>query len=101
MRNSIWLNTLRPKQNGDHFADNIFKDISSKENLSNFNYNLTEMCSLGSNWQYGSIGSDNDLTPNKQQAITWISDAIGYWCIFASLSLNELMRIVSKQFDEV
>ena len=36
-----------------------------------FQINFTEICSLGSNWQYGSIGSDDDLAPNRQQAIIW------------------------------
>ena len=51
------VNTLRPRQNGHHFADNIFKCISLNEKkILNFKQNFTEICSLGSNWQfYGSI----------------------------------------------
>ena len=50
--------------------------------LFNFNYNFTELCSLGSNWQYGIIGSDSGLAPNRCQAIMWTNEALGYWCIY-------------------
>ena len=36
------------------------------------------MCSLGSNWQYGSIGSDNGLAPNRRQAIIWTNVGMLY-----------------------
>ena len=51
---------------------------------------FTGICSLGSNWQYGSIGSDNGLAPNRWQAIIWSNDGMFYWCIHASLGPNEL-----------
>ena len=65
--NDWLLNTLRPGQNGCHFAD-IFNCIFLNEK---FKYDLTEICSLGSNSQYGSIGSDNGLALNRRQAIIW------------------------------
>ena len=52
--------------------------------------NNTEICSLGSNWQYGSIGSYNGLAPNRRQAIIWTNVSMLYWRINASLGLNEL-----------
>ena len=55
-----------------------------------FNDNFTEMCSLWSNLQYGSIGSDNGLVPDIRQAIIWTNDALGFWRIYASHDLNEL-----------
>ena len=58
--------------------------------LLNFKSNFTEICSLGSNWQYGTIGSDNGLAPNRQQVIIWANVGMLYWCIYASLGLNEL-----------
>ena len=61
----------------------------------NFNYNFTEICSLGSNWQYGSIGSDNGLAPNRRQAIIWTNDGPGYWRLYASLDLNELNAVLN------
>ena len=52
--------------------------------LLNFNHNFPEICSSGCNWQYGSIGSDNGLAPNRRQAIIRINDGLGYWCIYTS-----------------
>ena len=42
-----WVNTLRPRQNGCHFADDISKCIFF--DLS-FNSNFTEVCSRGPSW---------------------------------------------------
>ena len=30
------------------------------------------------------------LAPNRRQAIIWVSDVLFYWCIYASVGLNEL-----------
>ena len=62
----------------------------------NFNYNFTEMCFFVSNWQYGGIGSDNGLALNRRQAIIWTNDGLGYWCIYVSLSLNELISMIDR-----
>ena len=48
------------------------------------------MCSLESDWQYDIIGSDNGLALNRHQAFIWTNDVLDYWCIYASLGLNEL-----------
>ena len=85
------VNTLRPRPNGCYFADDIFKCFSLIENLWFFYYNFTEICFLGSDWQYGSIGSDNGLASNTHQAIILTNDGLGYWHIYASLGLNELI----------
>ena len=53
------VNTLRPRQNGRHFADDTFKRI---------------FCSYESNWQYASIVLDNGIAPIKRQAIIWSND---------------------------
>ena len=90
---SIWLvYTLRARWNGCHFADNIFKCIFLMKTLILTTILPKRIYSPGSNWQYGSISSDNGLAPNRRQAIIWTNDGIGYWCIYASLSLNELRR---------
>ena len=34
------------------------------------------------NWQYGNIGSDNGLAPNRRQAIIWDNDGIGYQRVY-------------------
>ena len=44
-------NTLRPRQDGRQFADDIFICIFSNENVLNFHSNLTEICSRESSWQ--------------------------------------------------
>ena len=36
------------------------------------------------------MGSDNDLAWNRRRAIFWTDDSSVHWCIYASLSLNEL-----------
>ena len=59
----------------------------------NFKWNFTEICSLGSNWQYGSIASDKSWqVPKRRQAIIWTKDGMFYWSTYASLGLNELMN---------
>ena len=63
-------------------------------------YNFTEMCSLGSNWQYGSVDSDNGLAPNRRQAIIWSNVGKRDWHIDASPGLNEL-RTNLKQTSEI
>ena len=68
-----YLNTSRPRQDGHHFADdNSFFD----KNCYDFNHIC---CTLfpGFNSEYTSIGSDNDLTPNRQ-AIIWVTDDLDY-----------------------
>ena len=48
------------------------------------------MYSLWSNWQYGNIGSDNGLAPNRRQAKLWSVVGMFYWRIYASFGLNAL-----------
>ena len=56
------------------------------ENL-NFKQNFTWIYSLGSNWQHGSISSDNDLALIRRQAIIWSNDVslLTYLCVTACL----------------
>ena len=58
--------------------------------FNNFHSHFTEICSLGSNWQYGNIGSDNGLAPNRWQAIFWTNVVVLYWLIYVSIDLHEL-----------
>ena len=37
------------------------------------------------------VGLNNDLTPNKPQAVIWTNDGLIYRRIYAALRLNELM----------
>ena len=58
-----------------------------------FDYNFTEVCSQGSNWQYPSIGSGNGVALNRQQAIIRTNDGIAYRRIYVSPGLNELIQV--------
>ena len=71
---SPMINTLRPWQNGPHFAD-IFKRIFLNENYL-FHLYFTVICSQGSNYQYVSIGSDDGLAPIRPQ---WVKIGWTYW----------------------
>ena len=39
-----------------------------------FRLKFLEICSIGSNLQYSTIGSDNGLAPSRRQAIIWTND---------------------------
>ena len=69
-----WINTLRPRQNGRHFPDDIFKGIFLNEN---------EWISLKISLKFAlkvrinnipAFASDNGLAPTRQQAIIWTND---------------------------
>ena len=65
-----------------------------------FGVNFT-VCFHGSNWQQTSVGSDDGLEPNRQQAIIWTNDGIVHWQIYASLSVispNLKTRLLSDTF---
>ena len=48
----------------------------------NFDWNVTEASSLGSDLQYPSIASDNGLVPTRRQAIVWTNnDKIAHACM--------------------
>ena len=87
------LNTLRQRQNGGHFPDDIFKCIFMNENVWVSIKDSTEVYSQGS-----SIGSDNSLMLTKRQAIIWTNDGLVWQCIYASLGLNELKVCVCVFF---
>ena len=89
--NFIFINILRPKQNCCHFVDNILKFIFLKRNCCSLIQISLEFVFKDSIKQYASIGSDNGLKPVWHQAIIWTNDGLIYWCIYVSLSLNELM----------
>ena len=50
-----------------------------------FDSNFTEVCSQWSRWRWGSIGSDNNLAPNRWQAITWTNANPVHWRIYVVL----------------
>ena len=68
------INILRPRQNGRHFPDDIFKYIFWNENISILIKTSLKFCSQGYNQQCVSIGSDNDLTLARPQVNIWTND---------------------------
>ena len=72
------LNTLRPRLDGCHFADNILVYMFLNERLWISNKISLKYVPLGSIDKKNIIGSDNGL-PNGQQAIFWTNDGIVYW----------------------
>ena len=86
------LNTWRPGQDGQHFADNIFKLTFLTKSLY-FDPNFTDHCSSGSNYQWGRICSGNGLAPAGCHAITWTNINQDIWHHMASPGHNELNLI--------
>ena len=84
----LHINTLRPRQDGSFFVHDIFTCISLNGKFRILNTIFSEICSLRSNWQCGSIGSDSGLAPNRRQAIIWTNVGMLYW--YAPLVLSEL-----------
>ena len=52
----------------------IFSNAFSWMEIVNSEINFTEVCSLGSNQQYSSIGSYTGLAPFRRQVIIWTND---------------------------
>ena len=82
------FNTLRLRQNGRHFEDNIFECIYFNENI---------CISIKISLKFVPRGLiDNKVTLvqimvwHRWRAIIWTNDGLVYWCIYASLGLNEL-----------
>ena len=80
-----WPITLRPGQNGCHFADDMFKFIFVYENCCIF----IQICIKVVPKVPINI-SDDELVLDRRQAIIWTNDGLFYWKIFASLSLDKL-----------
>ena len=89
----IWINTLRPRQNGPHFTDDLFKYIFLNENvwiLIKISLKFVHKGPIDNMH----IGSDKGMAANRRQAIIWTNDGLVYWRIYASLGLNELITSV-------
>ena len=91
-----WVNTLRLRQNDSHFAD-FFKWIFFNENVLISISNFTEVCSLGFNWRWVSIGSGNGLVPNRQQGIIWTSVEQDLWCHMSPLGPSSFKPCLHSQ----
>ena len=85
------VNTLRPRQDGCHFPDDIIKCIFLKENawiLLKISLNFVPKGSINN-----IPSSDDGLAPIRRQDIFWTDDGPVNRCICASLGLNELKDI--------
>ena len=89
----ICLNTLRPRQNGRHFADNMFKCIFLNEYVWILNEISPKFVPKGS------INNNPALFQIRLGAVQATSYYLNQWClvhwrIYASLGLNELSLLV-------
>ena len=68
------LNSLRPRQNGTYFAEDIFKHIFLNENveISIEFYWIFSQCQL----KITQYWFDNGLAPNRRKIIIWFNDGI-------------------------
>ena len=71
---SACFNTLRLRQNGRHFADNIFKCIVLNENVWIVIKISLKFVPKGPNNNIPAFSLDNGLVPSRQQAIIWNKD---------------------------
>ena len=71
-----FVNSLRPRQNGRHFADDIFKCIFLNENVWIPIKISLKFVPKGPINKYSSISSDNGLAPARRQAIIWTNDGL-------------------------
>ena len=69
-----------------------FSNTFSWMKILNFKESFFEVCSLGSNRQYVSIGSHNGLAPRRRLAIILTNDELTYIFINASLDIDELIK---------
>ena len=94
----IWVNTWRPRQNGRHFADDIFKWIFLNENV---------WIPIKIPLKFVPRGPINNI-PAMVQIMAWrrpgakpLSEpmTVVYWHIYASLGLNKL-KTTNAKFNE-
>ena len=82
------IKTLRLRQKGHHFANNLFKCIFLNENIIFVIKISLKFISKGS---FNNIPAlDNGFALNRWQAIIWTIGGFFYWHIYVSLDLNEL-----------
>ena len=87
---NAWFNSSLPRQNGSHFADDIFKFIFLNKKfciLIQISRKLVPKGPIDNKWAPGS--SDN-LAPNRQQAISWTNADLVHWRIYGALEGDEL-----------
>ena len=82
---------FRLRQNGCHFAHNIFKLIFLYENCSLIQISLKLIPK-----EQASFISDDDLWQNRQQAITWLNDDLTHWGRVTHICVGKLTTIGSN-----
>ena len=83
------VSTLRARQNGRHFADDVFKCLFLTENFwisDNISLKYVHRLKLTKCHLWRRKG----LVLNRRQAFFWTNDGLVYWRIFASPCLNVL-----------
>ena len=86
------INTLRPRQNGRHFADDIFKCIFLNENVSivvKISLKFVQL-TIFQHWFRWWLGAVQATSHYLNQ--WWLV----YWRIYASLGLNELTTFFKR-----
>ena len=78
----LWFNTLRPRQNGRHFPDDIFKCIFLNENVG---ISIKIWLKFVPN---GPINNIPTSVQNRRQAIIWTNADPIHWCIYAALAAD-------------
>ena len=78
------INTLRPRQDGRHFPDDIFKEIFLNENVWISIKNLLKFVPKGP------MNSISSLVQTRRQAIVWTNDGQFIRFIYASPGFIEL-----------
>ena len=81
----MFIDRLRLRENGRHFADDSYKCI-----LLNENFKISYEISL----KYVPYGIIDNLA-TLVQVIIWINVGMFYWGIYESVGLNELILITS------
>ena len=98
---SSWMSphNLSPlKQNGSHFADDIFKYIFHEWKVLYLINILLKFVPVG---QTNTIPAlvQNRLAPNRRQAIIWTNAVPVHWCVYAVLGGDELTMITICTFN--
>ena len=83
---SISLNSSPPRTKWPPFRRRHVQMHFLEWKYLNFKQNFIEIRSLGSNWQYVGIGSDNGLAPSRRTNLDPV-----HWRIYAALGGDELM----------
>ena len=87
-----------PKQNSQHFADNIFQCIPLCMLWEKFDWNFSEVCSQGPI-------SGNDLAPDRREAISWTSVYSNMLSVsahkFQERSLNKMDAVGKRDFSRL